>query len=160
MSPACASFDMFRNYPHRAEVFRAAVQALADEAGAMLEGGDGLSLSAVLSGLAQRHEAPAPCRQCGCATKRCGAGASACRLRPRAALGHGGAAGLGPGDGVFGLHRDAGQPAFGRYAHTYFLSRHALFLASPSSRGLLAFQVKVETWERVAPWLFVARCCC
>lgn len=38
MSPACASFDMFRNYPHRAEVFRAAVQALADEAGAMLQG--------------------------------------------------------------------------------------------------------------------------
>jgi UDP-N-acetylmuramoylalanine--D-glutamate ligase len=33
MSPACASFDMFRNYPHRAEVFRAAVQAVADEAG-------------------------------------------------------------------------------------------------------------------------------
>ena len=40
MSPACASFDMFRNYPHRAEVFRAAVQALADEAGAMLQGGE------------------------------------------------------------------------------------------------------------------------
>jgi UDP-N-acetylmuramoylalanine--D-glutamate ligase len=40
MSPACASFDMFRNYPHRAEVFRAAVQALADEAGAMMGGGD------------------------------------------------------------------------------------------------------------------------
>jgi UDP-N-acetylmuramoylalanine--D-glutamate ligase len=38
MSPACASFDMFRNYGHRAEVFRAAVQAVADEAGAMLEG--------------------------------------------------------------------------------------------------------------------------
>lgn len=38
MSPACASFDMFRNYPHRAEVFRAAVQALADEAGAPLGG--------------------------------------------------------------------------------------------------------------------------
>jgi UDP-N-acetylmuramoylalanine--D-glutamate ligase len=35
MSPACASFDMFRNYPHRAEVFRAAVQAVADEAGAL-----------------------------------------------------------------------------------------------------------------------------
>ena len=40
MSPACASFDMFRNYPHRAEVFRAAVQALADETGAMLGGGE------------------------------------------------------------------------------------------------------------------------
>ncbi|HEY0824298.1 MAG TPA: cyanophycin synthetase, partial [Ramlibacter sp.] len=40
MSPACASFDMFRNYPHRAEVFRAAVQAIADEAGAMTQGGE------------------------------------------------------------------------------------------------------------------------
>ena len=37
MSPACASFDMFRNYEHRAEVFRAAVQALADEAGISME---------------------------------------------------------------------------------------------------------------------------
>lgn len=37
MSPACASFDMFRNYPHRAEVFRAAVRALADDAGVELE---------------------------------------------------------------------------------------------------------------------------
>ncbi len=38
MSPACASFDMFRNYPHRAQVFRAAVQAIADAAGQQLEG--------------------------------------------------------------------------------------------------------------------------
>ena len=38
MSPACASFDMFRNYPHRAEVFRAAVQSVADQAGVLLEG--------------------------------------------------------------------------------------------------------------------------
>jgi UDP-N-acetylmuramoylalanine--D-glutamate ligase len=38
MSPACASFDMFRNYGHRAEVFRAAVHALAEAAGAPLEG--------------------------------------------------------------------------------------------------------------------------
>jgi UDP-N-acetylmuramoylalanine--D-glutamate ligase len=28
LSPACASFDMFRNYEHRAQVFIAAVKAL------------------------------------------------------------------------------------------------------------------------------------
>ncbi|MEN9781386.1 MAG: hypothetical protein RL014_2534 [Pseudomonadota bacterium] len=39
MSPACASFDMFDNYPHRARVFRAAVAELADAAGVMLEQG-------------------------------------------------------------------------------------------------------------------------
>ena len=33
LSPACASLDMFRNYSHRAEVFVAAVQALAAEQG-------------------------------------------------------------------------------------------------------------------------------
>lgn len=40
MSPACASFDMFRNYEHRSEVFVAAVQAVADEAGALVQGGE------------------------------------------------------------------------------------------------------------------------
>ncbi|MNT65570.1 UDP-N-acetylmuramoylalanine--D-glutamate ligase [compost metagenome] len=29
LSPACASLDMFRNYVHRAEVFRGAVEELA-----------------------------------------------------------------------------------------------------------------------------------
>ncbi|MFY9512482.1 MAG: cyanophycin synthetase, partial [Rubrivivax sp.] len=33
LSPACASLDMFRNYAHRAEVFVAAVQALANDRG-------------------------------------------------------------------------------------------------------------------------------
>lgn len=34
MSPACASFDMFDNYPHRAAVFREAVSAIAQQASA------------------------------------------------------------------------------------------------------------------------------
>jgi UDP-N-acetylmuramoylalanine--D-glutamate ligase len=33
LSPACASLDMFRNYSHRAEVFKDAVRELAAEAG-------------------------------------------------------------------------------------------------------------------------------
>jgi UDP-N-acetylmuramoylalanine--D-glutamate ligase len=36
MSPACASFDMFDNYGHRAQVFCNAVQALAQDAGVSL----------------------------------------------------------------------------------------------------------------------------
>lgn len=36
LSPACASLDMFRNYAHRAEVFVATVQQLADDRGVTL----------------------------------------------------------------------------------------------------------------------------
>ena len=39
MSPACASFDMFDNYGHRAEVFVQAVAGLAEAAGVAMEGG-------------------------------------------------------------------------------------------------------------------------
>ena len=38
MSPACASFDMFDNYEHRAKVFVEAVSELASAAGVQLEG--------------------------------------------------------------------------------------------------------------------------
>jgi len=38
MSPACASFDMFDNYEHRARVFCGAVAELAEQAGTSLEG--------------------------------------------------------------------------------------------------------------------------
>ena len=37
LSPACASFDMFRDYPHRAEVFCQAVADIADAAGQPME---------------------------------------------------------------------------------------------------------------------------
>jgi UDP-N-acetylmuramoylalanine--D-glutamate ligase len=36
LSPACASFDMFKNYAHRAEVFRSAAEDIAAERGTML----------------------------------------------------------------------------------------------------------------------------
>jgi len=48
------------------------------------------------------------------------------------------------------------NPKFARYAHNYFLARHALFLVLAFVAGLLAFQIPVATWERWAPWLFVA----
>ena len=38
MSPACASFDMFDNYEHRAQMFCQAVRDLANAAGVTLEG--------------------------------------------------------------------------------------------------------------------------
>jgi UDP-N-acetylmuramoylalanine--D-glutamate ligase len=38
LSPACASFDMFDNYGHRAQVFCQAVAVLADAAGVVVEG--------------------------------------------------------------------------------------------------------------------------
>jgi UDP-N-acetylmuramoylalanine--D-glutamate ligase len=36
LSPACASFDMFRNYAHRADVFRDTVEEIAAERGTMI----------------------------------------------------------------------------------------------------------------------------
>jgi cell division protein FtsW len=47
------------------------------------------------------------------------------------------------------------NPKFARYAHNYFLTRHALFLGLSFIAGLLAFQVPVQVWEKWAPWLFV-----
>jgi len=50
------------------------------------------------------------------------------------------------------------SPRFARagYSSTFFLTRHAASLVIATIAGLLAFQVPMKTWERVAPWLFVA----
>jgi cell division protein FtsW len=48
------------------------------------------------------------------------------------------------------------NPKFARYAHTHFLTRHLLSLVIGFVVALLAFQVPVQAWEKVAPWLFVA----
>jgi cell division protein FtsW len=47
------------------------------------------------------------------------------------------------------------NPKFSRYAHTHFLFRHVLSLMVAFVVALLAFQVPVATWEKLAPWLFV-----
>ena len=47
------------------------------------------------------------------------------------------------------------NPKFARYAHTHFLMRHVLSLVVAFIVALLAFQVPVRTWEKLAPWLFV-----
>ncbi|MCY7307475.1 MAG: putative lipid II flippase FtsW [Rhodoferax sp.] len=48
------------------------------------------------------------------------------------------------------------NPKFARYAHTHFLVRHAMWLAVSFVAALIAFQIPVATWEKLAPWLFVA----
>jgi len=48
------------------------------------------------------------------------------------------------------------NPKFARYAHTFFLTRHVLSLCVASVAAYLAFQIPMATWEKFAPWLFVA----
>ncbi|MFE8646011.1 putative lipid II flippase FtsW [Sphingomonas sp. NCPPB 2930] len=50
------------------------------------------------------------------------------------------------------------NPRFGRmgYSQTYFLIRHVMALVLAFAAAVLAFQVPVRTWEKAAPWLFVA----
>ena len=48
------------------------------------------------------------------------------------------------------------NPKFARYSHTHFLMRHVLSLMVAFVVALVAFQVPVSTWEKLAPWLFVA----
>ncbi len=48
------------------------------------------------------------------------------------------------------------NPKFARYAHTHFLTRHVLSLAVAFVVAVVAFQVPMSTWEKLAPWLFVA----
>ena len=47
------------------------------------------------------------------------------------------------------------NPKFARYGHTHFLVRHMLSLVVAFIAALLAFQVPIASWEKLAPWLFV-----
>jgi cell division protein FtsW len=48
------------------------------------------------------------------------------------------------------------NPRFANYSHGHFLIRHGVFIALSFVFALLAFQVPIATWEKIAPWLFVA----
>ena len=47
------------------------------------------------------------------------------------------------------------NPRFANYAQTHFLVRHVASLFVAFIAALLAFQVPLNTWEKVAPWVFV-----
>lgn len=47
------------------------------------------------------------------------------------------------------------NPRFANYTHTHFLVRHVVSIGVAFVAALIAFQIPVQTWEKVAPWLFV-----
>ena len=48
------------------------------------------------------------------------------------------------------------NPRFARYTPTHFMARHALFIVIALAAALLAVQVPMRVWEKLAPWVFVA----
>jgi cell division protein FtsW len=47
------------------------------------------------------------------------------------------------------------NPRFSNYTHTHFLVRHVVSIGVAFVAALIAFQIPVQTWEKVAPWLFI-----
>ena len=47
------------------------------------------------------------------------------------------------------------SPKYANYSTSYFLIRQAVFIAVSLLLGLLVFRVKIETWQKMAPYLFV-----
>ena len=48
------------------------------------------------------------------------------------------------------------NPRFSNYTHTHFLVRHLVSVGIAFVAALIAFQVPIQAWEKMAPWLFVA----
>jgi cell division protein FtsW len=48
------------------------------------------------------------------------------------------------------------NPRFANYSPYHFLSRHAFSIMIALVAAVLVFQIPIDTWERVAPWVFVA----
>ena len=47
------------------------------------------------------------------------------------------------------------SPKFANYKNNYFLTHQAAFICAALTVALFAFRIHVETWQRLAPWLFV-----
>ncbi len=47
------------------------------------------------------------------------------------------------------------NPRFANYSQTHFLVRHVVSILVAFVAALLAFQVPLNTWEKMAPWVFV-----
>ncbi|HWU98932.1 MAG TPA: putative lipid II flippase FtsW [Oxalicibacterium sp.] len=47
------------------------------------------------------------------------------------------------------------SPKYARYDNAHFLTRQAMFICVSLFAGLLAFRVRIETWQKLAPYLFV-----
>jgi cell division protein FtsW len=47
------------------------------------------------------------------------------------------------------------SPKYANYTNTHFLVRQAIFIALSMLAGLFAFRVRIETWQRLAPYFFV-----
>jgi cell division protein FtsW len=48
------------------------------------------------------------------------------------------------------------NPRFGNYAQTHFLLRHVAAIGVGLVAASLAYQVPMDTWDKWAPWLFIA----
>ena len=48
------------------------------------------------------------------------------------------------------------NPRFARYAQTHYLLRHLISIAIAALAGIVVVQVPIATWEKIAPYLFVA----
>ncbi|HYC43649.1 MAG TPA: putative lipid II flippase FtsW [Noviherbaspirillum sp.] len=48
------------------------------------------------------------------------------------------------------------SPKYANYKNSHFLIRQAIYIGAALIAGLLAFRVRIETWQRLAPYLFVA----
>ncbi|NBW55866.1 MAG: cell division protein FtsW, partial [Betaproteobacteria bacterium] len=48
------------------------------------------------------------------------------------------------------------NPRFGNYAQSHFLVRHIAAIAVALVAAALVYQVPMDTWDKWAPWLFIA----